>query len=57
METSDKALHDGNKAQHKTATDGAIKKEDKSNDELNGPSGLEPTRYGDWERAGICKDF
>lgn len=25
--------------------------------ELGGPSGLEPTRYGDWERKGICSDF
>jgi len=25
--------------------------------ELGGPSGLEPTRYGDWERAGRCIDF
>lgn len=25
--------------------------------ELNGPKGLEPTRYGDWEKAGRCIDF
>ena len=25
--------------------------------EIGGPSGLEPTRYGDWERAGRCVDF
>tara|TARA_Y100001947_G_scaffold61740_1_gene52022 strand:- start:12 stop:164 length:153 start_codon:yes stop_codon:yes gene_type:complete len=25
--------------------------------EINGPKGLEPTRYGDWERKGICYDF
>lgn len=25
--------------------------------ELNGPDGPEPTRYGDWERKGICYDF
>ena len=25
--------------------------------ETGGPSGLEPTRYGDWERKGICVDF
>lgn len=25
--------------------------------ELNGPSGPEPTRYGDWERKGIVSDF
>ena len=26
-------------------------------EELGGPEGLEPTRYGDWERKGICYDF
>lgn len=25
--------------------------------EHGGPAGLEPTRYGDWERAGRCIDF
>jgi len=25
--------------------------------EIGGPKGLEPTRYGDWERKGICSDF
>ena len=25
--------------------------------EVGGPSGPEPTRYGDWERKGICYDF
>ena len=25
--------------------------------EIGGPSGPEPTRYGDWERKGICVDF
>jgi len=25
--------------------------------EIGGPKGLEPTRYGDWERAGRCFDF
>ena len=25
--------------------------------EINGPNGLEPTRYGDWEKKGICYDF
>ena len=25
--------------------------------EVNGPKGLEPTRYGDWERSGRCVDF
>ena len=25
--------------------------------EIGGPKGPEPTRYGDWERKGIVKDF
>ena len=25
--------------------------------EIGGPKGLEPTRYGDWEKSGRCVDF
>lgn len=25
--------------------------------EIGGPGGPEPTRYGDWERRGRCIDF
>jgi hypothetical protein len=25
--------------------------------EVGGPSGPEPTRYGDWEKKGIASDF
>lgn len=25
--------------------------------EIDGPSGLEPTRHGDWERKGLAYDF
>jgi len=25
--------------------------------EIGGPKGLDPTRYGDWERGGRCIDF
>ena len=32
-------------------------KEVSSATEINGPSGIEPTRYGDWERKGIASDF
>jgi hypothetical protein len=32
-------------------------KRDKRPKEIGGPSGPEPTRYGDWERAGRCVDF
>ncbi|GAB6052320.1 DUF1674 domain-containing protein [Magnetospira thiophila] len=26
-------------------------------DEVGGPKGPEPTRYGDWEKKGRCVDF
>lgn len=26
-------------------------------EEIGGPEGPEPTRYGDWERKGRCIDF
>ena len=26
-------------------------------EETGGPKGPEPTRYGDWEKKGICWDF
>lgn len=26
-------------------------------EEIGGPKGPEPTRYGDWEKAGRCIDF
>ena len=30
---------------------------EKDPDEQGGPKGPEPTRYGDWERKGLCVDF
>ena len=32
-------------------------KKHKKTKEIGGPKGLEPTRYGDWERKGIAVDF
>ena len=32
-------------------------KNTKKKPEVDGPKGPEPTRYGDWERAGRCSDF
>lgn len=29
----------------------------KKTKEINGRPGLEPTRYGDWEKNGRCIDF
>ncbi|MCF8466249.1 MAG: DUF1674 domain-containing protein [Sneathiella sp.] len=32
-------------------------KQKQAKGEIGGPSGPEPTRYGDWERKGIVSDF
>jgi hypothetical protein len=31
--------------------------DDKSSAEIGGRGGLDPTRYGDWEKNGRCIDF
>jgi len=35
----------------------STKEKPKPPKEIGGPKGLEPTRYGDWERKGIVSDF
>jgi hypothetical protein len=35
----------------------AAAKENPRPKEFQGPNGLEPTRYGDWENKGIASDF
>ncbi len=30
---------------------------EEASQEVGGPKGLEPTRYGDWEKSGRCIDF
>jgi len=44
-----------NSEEHHQALKSAQQAEDIS--ETGGPQGLEPTRYGDWERKGRCYDF
>jgi hypothetical protein len=34
--------------------DGAVRKQP---EEIGGRGGLDPTRYGDWEKNGRCIDF
>ena len=46
-----RANHAGEKWRKQAEASGEIKKE------IGGPQGLEPTRYGDWEKAGRCFDF
>jgi hypothetical protein len=31
--------------------------EEIAKEEIGGPKGLEPTRYGDWEKKGLTSDF
>lgn len=39
------------------STEAAKQRPKKHGEEVGGPKGLEPTRYGDWERKGRCIDF
>ncbi len=34
-----------------------VKRKNSKEKEIGGPQGPEPTRYGDWEKKGICYDF
>ena len=38
-------------------TEKKIKINDNNKGEIGGQKGPEPTRYGDWEKAGRCTDF
>lgn len=38
-------------------SDGAAAETKAADDEIGGPKGPEPTRFGDWERKGRCIDF
>ena len=51
-------------AEHKESTDKIDNNNEinqtsseKQTKEIGGPKGLEPTRYGDWEKRGRCIDF
>lgn len=45
------------KAEEEAAKPADSAKPKKMPKEIGGPSGPEPTRYGDWERNGIVSDF
>ncbi|WP_340148692.1 succinate dehydrogenase assembly factor 4 [uncultured Sneathiella sp.] len=45
-----------NKPESQENKSAAIKQK-QAKGEIGGPKGLEPTRYGDWERKGIVSDF
>jgi hypothetical protein len=40
-----------------TAGRAVVKNEGEKPEEIGGPGGPEPTRYGDWEINGRCVDF
>ena len=40
-----------------TKPDDTAKDEKAPQKEIGGRGGLDPTRYGDWEKAGRCIDF
>jgi hypothetical protein len=44
-------------AEAEARREAARAKDQDSATELGGPKGLEPTRYGDWEKKGITYDF
>jgi len=39
------------------STDSTIQNPTKASEEIGGRGGLEPTRFGDWEKNGRCIDF
>jgi hypothetical protein len=51
-EAAKRALSEAAERRKKAATGNS-----KNPREFKGPQGLEPTRYGDWERKGIVSDF
>ncbi len=46
-----------NKKNKKWKKDSLQSNHEKKQKEVGGPQGLEPTRYGDWEKKGRCIDF
>lgn len=40
-----------------SVTNDSTQEEKLREEELNGPRGPEPTRYGDWEKNGRVSDF
>lgn len=52
-EAAQRALAEADARRDKAAADAAAL----PRDEAGGPTTIEPTRYGDWERKGIAYDF
>lgn len=56
---SDSSAQDADQSLTVTDADSASKSDaaEDGKGEYGGPKGLEPTRYGDWEKSGRCIDF
>ena len=54
---ADTSIESGDDDLGKTKIDPRLDSQPVKKKELNGPKGLEPTRYGDWESKGRCYDF
>ena len=55
--SEDKKTGKPNKATEKVSDDTPEKPVKEIAKEIGGPSGPEPTRFGDWEKNGRCSDF
>ncbi|NKC13522.1 MAG: DUF1674 domain-containing protein [Gammaproteobacteria bacterium] len=55
VKAKDEGVRDGAWDKKPQGTQGADRSQAIS--EIGGPTGPEPTRYGDWERKGRCIDF
>ncbi|MGE5548223.1 MAG: DUF1674 domain-containing protein [Solirubrobacterales bacterium] len=56
-DASDKAPPPAPKPQSARKPDEASATAPHPPEEIGGPQGPEPTRFGDWEKAGRCSDF
>ena len=57
--TTDETIETGliNNTVGKNETGESKRADPKHKEEYGGPKGMEPTRYGDWEKNGRCIDF
>lgn len=56
-EQQEKTASDATTSEHTTPETSGKNSNTPTEKEYGGPKGLEPTRYGDWEKAGRCIDF
>ena len=56
-QTNEKAEAAASRERKSPKSDAAVAPAQERPKEIGGPSGPEPTRYGDWEQKGRCTDF